>query len=155
MEGDLLADADDHFGRSAADVDHQRRLSRQAFRAGAEIGQARLLFAVEDPSRKRKSLPQLSDEGAAVGGVADGAGRDRIDRFDARVLVYGDVVGDRLAGGLDRFYRQSPGQVDSSPEPSHPTLSLHLADSPPGHIGNQQPGRVGADVDHRDSMSIP
>ena len=53
------------------------------FGGGPEVGEPRLLLAVEDPGREREALAQLGDEGAAVGGVADGAGRDRVDLLDA------------------------------------------------------------------------
>ena len=86
VEGDLLAGADDQLGRAAADVDHQGRLGGRLLRGGAEVGEPRLLLAVEDPGREREPLAQLGDEGAAVGGVADGAGRDRVDRLGARLL---------------------------------------------------------------------
>ena len=53
---------------------------------GAEVGEARLLLAVEDAGREREALAQLGDEGAAVLGVADGAGRDRVDASVAQLL---------------------------------------------------------------------
>ena len=87
VEGDLVAGADDQLGRAAADVDDQGRLGRGLLRGGAEVGEPRLLLAVEDPGREREALAQLGDEGAAVLGVADGAGRDRVDRLGPELLA--------------------------------------------------------------------
>ena len=67
VEGDLLAGADDQLGRAAADVDDQGRLAGRVLGGGAEVGEARLLLAVEHPGREREALAQLGDEGAAVG----------------------------------------------------------------------------------------
>ena len=58
------AGADDQLGRAAADVDHQRRLARRVLGGGAEVGEPRLLLAVEDAGREREALAQLGDEGA-------------------------------------------------------------------------------------------
>ena len=74
-------------------------------RGGAQVGEPRLLLAVEDPGREREALPQLGDEGAAVLGVADGAGRDRVDRLGAQLL-------DRR-----RRTRRSPRRRPRSPRP--------------------------------------
>ena len=57
------------------------------FGGGAQVGEARLLLAVEHPRREREALAQLGDEGVAVGRVADRAGRDRLDRSAPRLLV--------------------------------------------------------------------
>ena len=106
VEGDLLAGADDQLGRAAADVDHQRRHAGRVLAGGAEVGEARLFLAVEDAGREGEALAQLGDEGAAVGGVAHGAGRDRVDVLDPGLAADRDVVGDRRAGRLDRLGRE-------------------------------------------------
>ena len=105
MEGDLAAAADDQLGRAAADVDHQCRLGWRRLGGGTEVGQPRLLLAVEDPGREREPLPQLGDEGAAVVGVADRTGRDRVDRLGAELLEDPDVTPDRGTDVLDRLAR--------------------------------------------------
>ena len=53
---------------------------------GAEIGEPRLLAAVDHPRVEREALAQLGDEGAAVVGVTYGRGRDR-DRTGRRLGV--------------------------------------------------------------------
>ena len=45
--------------------------------AGAQVGEAGLLGAVEDPGAEREALSKLGQEDARVLGVADGAGGDR------------------------------------------------------------------------------
>ena len=122
---------------------------------GADVGEPRLLLAVEHPRREREALAQLGDEGVAVGGVAHGAGRDRDDLLDACLSTDLHVVGDRLAGRLDRLGGELPREVDAAPEPGHPALPLDLDDAPARHVGDQQPRRVGADVDHRDPVGVP
>ena len=86
VEVDLRAVADDQLGRAAADVDRPASARGAAARGGAQVGEARLLLAVEDPGREREALAQLGDEGAAVVGVADRAGRDRVDRLGPGLL---------------------------------------------------------------------
>ena len=130
VEVDPVAVADDQLGRAAADVDHQGGLDRRPFRGDADVGEAGLLLAVEDPRRKRESLAQLGDERVAVLGVADSAGRDRVGRLDSGRLADPHVVGDHIAGRLDRLRRQLTGEVDSAPEPGHPTLALTLLTRP-------------------------
>src|SRR6185436_8170087 len=83
MEGDLVAGADHQLGRAATDVYYERWLGWRSFEGRAGVGEPRLLVAVEDPGREREALAQLGDEGLAVGRVAHGAGRDRLDLLDA------------------------------------------------------------------------
>ena len=130
VEADLGSGADDQLGRAAADVDHQRRLARRLLRGGAEVGEPRLLLAAEHPRREREALAQLGDEGVAVGGVAHRAGRDRHDGVGFGLLVERHVVGDRLAGRLDRLRGELAGEVDATAEPRHPAAPLDLGDRP-------------------------
>ena len=124
------------------------------FGGRAEVGEAGLLAAVEHLRGEREALAQLGDEGVAVGGVADRAGRDRHDLGDLRLLVQRHVVGDRLAGRLDRLGRELPGEVDAAAEPRHPAAPLDLGDPAAGDVGDQQSGRVGADVDDGDPVGV-
>ena len=73
-----------------------------ALRGRAEVGQVGLLLAGEQPGVQPEALAQLGDEGLAVVGVADGAGRDRQHPLGAELLVAGLVVGDHLADVVDR-----------------------------------------------------
>ena len=154
VEGDLLAGPDDQLGRAAADVDDQSRAGRGPFGGRAPVGEVRLLVAVEDLGRKVEALAQLGDEGAAVGGVADGARRDRRDRPRSQLLVARDVVGDRLADVLDRLHRELPGEVDAASQPRHPGPPVDLRDAGAADVGHQQPGRVCSDVDDGDSCCL-
>ena len=155
VEVDPVPVADDQLGRAAADVDHEHGLDRGPFGGGADVGQPGLLLAVEDPRREREPLAQLGDEGVAVVGVADGAGRDRIGLLDAGGVAGPDVLGDHPAGLLDRLRGQLPGEVDPAPEPGDPTLALEPIDAAVGDVGDEQAGRVGADVDHGDPGGAP
>ena len=74
---------------------------------------------------------------------------------DLRLLVDRHVVGDRLAGRLDRLGGELAGEVDAAAEPGHPAAPLDLGDPAAGDVGDQQPGRVGADVDDRDPVGVP
>ena len=65
---------------------------------------------------RREALSQLGDEGVAVGGVADGAGRDRRDALGALLLIERDVVAYRRADVLDRITGELVGEVDPAPE---------------------------------------
>ena len=147
--------ADDQLGRAAADVDDQRRTRGHVLRGGAEVGEPRLLLAVEDARREREPLPQLGDEGASVAGVPDRAGRDRVDPLRAQLPDHLDVLADRLADRLDRLRGQLPGEIDPAPQPRHPAAPLDRRNPPPDHVGHQQPSRVGADVDRRDPCGSP
>ena len=121
------------------------------FGGGAAIGQPRLLLAVEHAGGEGEALPQLGDEGVAVGGVAHGARRDRGDIRGLEVAADLHVVADRRAGRLDRLVGQLPGEVDPPPEPRHPALPLEHLDAPVD-VRDQQPRRVAAHVDHRHSL---
>ncbi len=151
VEGDLLSPADDQLGRAAADVDDQRRPLGGVLGGGAEVGEVRLFGAVEDASGEVEALAQLGDEGAAVAGVADGAGGDRVDLSDAEVGDRRQVLADRAAGVLDRLRRQVAGEVDAAAEPGYPAAPLHRRDAAAGDVGDEQAGGIGADVDHGDA----
>ena len=101
-----------------------------SLRGGAEVGEPRLLLAVEHAGREREALPQLGDEGAAVLGVAHGAGRDRVDRLDPQLADRRDVVADRRAGVLDRLRREPAGEVDAAAQPRHRAAPLDRRDPP-------------------------
>ena len=62
------------------------RLDRRPFRGRPEVGEARLLLAVEDPRREREPLPQLGDEGVAVAGV-DLPGKTLKFRVDPQLVA--------------------------------------------------------------------
>ena len=142
------------LGRAAADVDDQRRLAGRILGGGAEVGEAGLLAAVEHLRREGEALAQLGDEGVAVGGVADGARRDRHDVGHLRLLVQRHVVGDRLARRLDRLRRELSGEVDAAAEPGHAAAPLDLGDPAAGDVGDQEAGRVRADVDDGDPVGV-
>ncbi len=95
---------------------------------GAEVGEARLLLAVEDAGREREALAQLGDEGARRWrrrGRRWSRSRRPSRRPAPRQIA--DVVGDRLAGRLDRLGGELPGEVDAPAQPRHPALPLDLA----------------------------
>ena len=125
-----VAGADDQLGRASADVDHERRLAGGLSARRAQVGQPRLLLAVEHPCREREALAELGDEGAAVG-----ASRTALVAIASIDLGTGgavdlDIVGDRVADGLDRFGRQLAGQVDPAAEPRHPVCRSTSAHRP-------------------------
>ena len=62
VKADLGAVADDQLGRAAADVDDERPAAGVALGDGAEVGQPRLLGAVEDLGVEREALAQLGEE---------------------------------------------------------------------------------------------
>ena len=96
----------------------------------AEVGQPRLLVAVEDAGVEREALAQLGDEGAGVLGVPDRAGRDREDPLGLERLVGLDVLADGAADILDRLGGELARRVDAAPEPGHGRAPLQLLTSP-------------------------
>ena len=144
------AAADHQLGRAAADVDHQRLLAGAAVVDRAEIGEPRLVVPAEHAGVEREPLAQLAGERAAVLGVAHRRGGDRDDALGVQLLVASDVLGDRRADVLDRLRRELARRVDAAPEPRHGRAPVELGQAPALDVGDQQPGRVRAHVDHRD-----
>ena len=133
---------------------HERLLALAAPGAGAEVGEPRLLGAVDDPGVDREPLAQLGEEYGRVLGVADGARSERDDPVGLERLVDRDVLADRLADGFDRLGRELVAGVDAAPEPGDGRATLELGDGPVLDLGDQQPGRVRPHVDDRDSHSV-
>ena len=111
----------------------QRRLRRRLLGGGAQVGEPRLLLAVEDPRREREALAQLGDEGAAVarrrGRRWSRSRRPARRPSSCRSL---DVLADRRAGVLDRLRREPPGEVDAAAQPGHRAAPLdRRAPAPP------------------------
>ena len=91
--------------------------------------------ASSSPSRTRAESANRSRSSAtkalAVVGVADGAGRDRVDRLGPGSSADPDVVGDRRAGVLDRLGGQLAGEVDAPAQPGNRARRSTAATRPP------------------------
>ena len=154
VERDVLAGANDELCGAAAYVEDQGRLGGQTLGCGTQIVEACLLLAVDHPCGEGEALSQLGDEGASIGGISDGAGGDHIHGLRFCLVVNRDIVGDRVASGLDRLRGELSREVNAAPKPCNAAVSLDLHNLPVRDIGHQQSSRVGADIDDGHSLSI-
>ena len=95
---------------------------------------------------------QSREELRAVRRVAHGAGGRR--EAHLRTVRVGElaVAAHDRQGAADRVVRQPVGAVDAGAEPGDLEDPPHLGEiAGPRHVGDQEPRRVGAHVDHRDA----
>jgi hypothetical protein len=128
----------DELGAAAADVDHERALAPRPCRGRAEEGQPRLLAAGDRARVDPEAIAHLRLELAAVGAVADGAGRHRDDPLGAVLVDRHAEAGERLEHPLDRRVRQPSRRVDALTEAGDDRAAIDLAQGRPVGIGDEQ-----------------
>ena len=115
----------------------------------AERGVARLLGPAQDADLEARLLPDGGHEPLAVAGAADRLGRDGVDPAHA----HGVRDGAEAAGGLDRaaepFRRELARAVEALAEAAERLLVEARERGPAQLVVDDEPDRVGADVDHR------
>ena len=132
-----------NLGRTSADVDDCDRLGQLTGLAGgrAEEGERRLLAGCEDPQ------PARADPGADTAEIPRQTGTAQRRRTRAEQRLGARIPGDRRLALQQRGERLGRFSGDGREEmaPLEPAPQ-----APVGDLGDQQPGRVGADVDHPD-----
>ena len=147
VEALLDGAADDlHLGRAAADVDDERPGLERADAAQRQLG---LLVAAQQPGREAVAPFDLAEEGLAVLRVADGARRDAERALGAERLELAPVVGEHVADTCDRNGEETTALVDALAEAGDREPADDLVERAV-HVGDEQPGRVRAEVDRRD-----
>ena len=144
--------AEDQLGRAAADVDDERG---GVERTDAAPGQVGLLVAGEQPGREAEPRPDLGQELGSVRGIACGARRHRERSLRAERLELVPVARDRRQGARDRLGLKPPRRVDALAEPRHDGAAEHIVDPRSLDVGDEQPRRVGADIDRGDARHLP
>ncbi len=121
-----------------------------------QVGEVGLLLAGEKLGVEVEALAQLGDEGIAVAGVADGAGRDRHHPLGAQLLIAGPIVGDHVAD-VARSRPRRGSWLWSTPRPRLVTVVRRSTSStsPASTSPISSPGRVGADVDYGYPHRLP
>src|SRR6266699_4301203 len=139
--------ADDDLGRAAAAVDDQRALVGQVV-DGAGIGGRLLLVAGEHFGLDAKQAAHPVEELLTVGGVPGRTGRHHPGRHDAEAGAQLGVARQHLQGAFQGRGVQAPGAVDALAQAGDHHLAGVLLDDPvAGHVGDDQAGRAGPDVD--------
>src|SRR5207237_3352814 len=83
--------------------------------------------------------------------VADGARRDGESPLGAELLGGASEVGEHVAHARDREGEELAALVDALAEPRDPRLAVELLHEPVCDVGDEEPGRVGAEVDGGDA----
>ncbi len=104
------------LGRAAADVHDHHSVEVVAAERRAGEGEPRLLLAGEQPRREAVAPLDLAEEGLAVLGVADGAGRDAEDALGAELLDPPAVLAEDVADARDREGEEPPARIDALAE---------------------------------------
>jgi hypothetical protein len=103
----------DQLGRAAADVDDDRVWVEAAAAGDAAQRQLGLFVPGEEPGLEPVAPLDLSEEGLAVLGVADGARRDGEGALGAEPLDGAAVVREDVSGPRDRHRQQASALVDA------------------------------------------
>ena len=156
QRGDLLDHAprrENHLGAASPDVDDGGQAVVQVVVAGhAPERQPGLLFGGHDLDTHPAAPPSLADEVPPVRSLAHRAGGDRAQLADAEALGDGLHPPQRLERLLHRAVADAPAGVEPAAQPRHlAVLVEHPVGSVRLHLGDDQPHRVGADVDRRET----
>ena len=155
VEAHVSAGADHQLGRAAADVDDERgrRVPGSALARRAAEGQPRLLSAGDDPRVEPVARrAHAREEVLAVGRVAHGAGEHGDGPLGS--LPFDDrlVLGERGEHARHGVVAQQAGLAEPVAEARDLRAALALGQrAVGGDVGDEQPRRVGADVDDGDS----
>ena len=143
----------DQFERTAAEVADD---AVRSVNAGddAERGQVRLARARQHLDRGAADALGLRDEGAAVLGVAAGGGGDRPHPAHVQHVAERAEALERGERDLDRLRRQQPGGLHLAAEAGQHLFVEDRRRRARQPLVDDEPHRVGADVDDRDRRSV-
>ncbi len=139
------------LGRAAADVEQQRRASLRADPAPCQL---RLLFAGEQLRLEAVRPLDLAQERFAVLGIAHGARGDRERPLGAERLELLPEIGEDVAHAGDRNRQEPAPRVDAFAEARDDAATNDLLDAPLDDVGDEQAGRVRAEVDRGDARHL-
>src|SRR5256884_219157 len=144
---------ENHLGAASPDADDGGQAVVQVVVAGhAPERQPGLLFGGHDLDTHPAAPPSLADEVPSVRSLAHRAGGDRAQLADAEALGDGLHPPQRLERLLHRAVADAPAGVEPAAQPRHlAVLVEHPVGSVRLHLGDDQPHRVGADVDRRET----
>ena len=120
-------------------------------RSRHRAAQLRFFLAGEQPRREAVAPLDLAEERLAILGVANGARPDREHALGAEPLCLAAVPGEHVPHPRDRQRQQLAPLVDALAEPGDLRAPCDLLDAPVVHVGDEQTGRVGAQVDGCDA----
>jgi hypothetical protein len=103
------------------------------------------------PGREAVAPLDLAEEGLAVLGVSDRAGCEHEHPLGAEPLELAAVAGEDVADARDRRRQQFSPLVDALAEPRDRRFARGLVDAPVLDVRNEQPSRIGAEIDHSDA----
>ena len=138
---------EDELGRAAADVEHERA----GRRIDAAPRQLRFLVAGEQLRDEAVAPFHLAEEGFAVLRVAHRARGGGECPLGAERLERAPVVREDVAHARDGEGEEAAARVDALAQPRDARLAMQLIDPAVGDVGDEQPRRVRAEVDGRDS----
>ncbi len=141
----------DQLGRAAADVEHEGLVADCASVRDTAPRQLRFFLAGEQPRREAVAPLDLAQERFAILGVANGARPDREHALGAEPLCLAAVLGEHVPHPRDRQRQQLAALVDALAEPRDLRVARDFLDASVVHVGDEQTGRVGAQVDGCDA----
>ena len=137
--------------RATTHVDDEHARLQVAADGDAPERERRLLVAAQEQGLEAVAPFDLAQEGLAVLGVADGAGGDGEHTLRAELLGDAPVAREDVAYPGHRHGEQAPPLVDALAEQGELESARELVDTPSVDVGDEQPGRVRAEVDRRDA----
>ena len=152
--GDPVAVRHDELGRAAADVDEQRARAQGAVARDAPQHELGLLATVEHPRREPVAPLDLAQERLPVVGIAHGARPDREHALGAELLRLSSVVDEHVPDARHGGGEEDPAPIDRLAHPGDRLATDDLLDEPVLDVGDEQAGRVRAEVDGGDSHAL-
>src|SRR6185503_4019359 len=130
-----------------AHVEHERALADRLAGRDPAQGQRGFLVTAEQPRGEAVAPLDLAQEGLAVLRVANRARGDRQHALRAQPLELAAVLGEHVADARDRQRQELAPLVHALAEPRDLGAPCDLLDASVLDVGDQQAGRVGAQVD--------
>ena len=134
-----------------ADIDDERVIQRRPAGGDAADHHRGLLGPVEQPSREAVAPLDLAEERLPVVGVPNRARRDRQRAGRLQNLELTPILGEAVPYAGDGDREKPTPLVDALPEPGDRQAADDLLEAPVLDVGDEQPGRVRAEVDRRDA----
>jgi hypothetical protein len=151
VPADAVGAAEDELGGAAADVEDDRAGVERAVGGDAAERQQGLVVAGQELRREAVAPLDLAEERFAVLRVADGTRRDRERALGALALEDSAVVGEHVANARDGDGEEAAPLVDALTQACHARVALELADPSVLDVCDEEPGRVGAEIDRADA----
>ncbi len=137
--------------RATAHVEDEHAAAELAPDGDAPDRERGFLVAAQEERLEAVAPLDFAEEGLAVVGLTDGARADGEHALGAEPFGNAPVAGEDVPDTGHRHGEEAPPLVDALAEARQLEASRDLLDASAVDVGDEQPGRVGAEIDGRDA----